>query len=46
MFVEESGETSDVGADKSVAVEFVSMSVYQRIGCEVADGRGMRILER
>jgi hypothetical protein len=39
MFVEESGETSDIGAEKSVAVEFCSMSVYQRRGCEVAGGR-------
>jgi hypothetical protein len=46
IFVEESGETSDVGEEKSVSVEFCSMSVYQRIGCEVADGRGRRILER
>jgi hypothetical protein len=46
MFVEESGETSDVVAEKSVAVEFCSMSVYQRTGCEVAGGRGRKILER
>ena len=35
-----SGETSDVGAEKSVAVEGCSMSVCQRVGCEVAGGRG------
>ncbi len=46
MFVEESGETSDVGAEKSVVGEFCSMSVYQRIGCKVADDRERKILER
>ena len=41
-----SGETSDVGAEKSVAVEGCSMSVCQRVGCEVAGGRGREKLER
>ena len=39
-----SGETSDVGAEKSVAVEGCSMC--QRVGCEVAGGRGREKLER
>ena len=46
MLAEESGETSDVGAEKSVAVEGCSMSVCQRVGCEVAGGRGREKLER
>ena len=45
MLVDGSGETSDGCAEKSVAVEFCSMWVYQqRIGCEVAGGGGKKIL--
>jgi hypothetical protein len=38
------GRFSDGCAEKSVAVEFCSMWVYQRIGCEVAGGGGKKIL--
>jgi hypothetical protein len=42
MFAEESRETSDIVVEKSVAVEFCTMSVSQQRGYEVVVGRGRK----